>query len=324
VACGCGAGLVEACSLLTDLGGLSDASCTGTACAEAGSDAGLDGDAATTADASDAGPRCDKSKPFGIPALVSELRDQTNGTGEIAARLTSDELTVFFTHVASNGDLRIYEATRSTPTATFSPPQEVTSLHGSGTIDAYATPVGDGLTMYLQSQVDGGSNFGIFQASRPNSTASFSTPQLVGTLDTLGYDGQPYVAPDGVSDLYFARGDAGSGGPLDIYVAKWTGSQFDNAVPVAGAVNTATAQDAPVITSDGLTLYFASNRAGTNDVYVATRTARTLPFGAATAVTELDDSTASDVPNWISPDECVIYMNSDRSTSGLHIYRAVR
>jgi hypothetical protein len=304
---------VCSCSLLTNLGDLS-------------SDGGgvVDGGDASTDVAIDvdAGARCNVASPFGAATPVAELQDPSSA-GEIAARLTSDELDVFYTHIATT-ELRTYSAHRADRNAPFGTPTVVLAVRGTGTTDAYPTVDGAGLTYYVQSDSTGSSAFDIFTASRPTRTASFGGLQLVAAIETPTFDGQPSVASDGTSELFYVHGDAGSGGHLDIWSASFSGGSFSNGKPTSGGVNSPTITNRiPVISPDRLVLYFASNRndAG-EDVWRATRPSPSTAFGSATIVQELSTST-DEQPSWISDDGCVMYLTR-KVTGTQRIHRAVR
>jgi Tol biopolymer transport system component len=198
----------------------------------------------------------------------------------------------------------------------------VTTVRGAGTLDAYPSITADKLNIFIEEQSDAG-DVAIFQAARSNPNAIFSPPTMVSALNTPGYDGQPYVAPD-MSELYFTRG-ATSGGPVSIYSAAWNGLQWGDASLVAGGVNTGAYRSVPVVTADRLTIFFGvrlDDGGGNVDIYQATRPSTSAPFGTAAPVDPLN-SGMNDSPDWISTDQCVIYLHSDRS-GVLHIYRATR
>gem|GEM_PF-5024695 len=57
----------------------------------------------------------------------------------------------------------------------------------------------------------------------------------------------------------------------------------------------------PVVTEDGLTIFFRSNHNGGYDIYTATRATTLDVFGPATLVPNVSASVSSDGPSWISP-----------------------
>ena len=127
--------------------------------------------------------------------------------------------------------------------------------------------------------------------------------------------------------LYFSSDRTGGAGKLDLYRAtRPTNGSFtvDTPGPFT-AVNTADAESDNVFSSDELTLYFASDRAGGKggaDIWKATRTSKSSAFGAPTNVTELN-TTSDDAPSWISDDGCRIYVT--RGSAGSYsIYAATK
>jgi hypothetical protein len=90
-------------------------------------------------------------------------------------------------------------------------------------------------------------------------------------------------------------------------------------------LNDATATDsAPVLSADGLEIFFSTNRAGGNntDIWRATRTSPTGTFGTPTAVSELNTASV-EIPSWVSPDRCRIILSSD-ALGAYDIYMATR
>lgn len=90
-----------------------------------GTDSAVDAADATVIDASV--PRCDPKKPFGAPVLVSGL---STSDDDASARLSADELTVFFARgVAGSGAPDIYAATRASRDAGWGAPELVRGVN---------------------------------------------------------------------------------------------------------------------------------------------------------------------------------------------------
>ena len=106
---------------------------------------------------------------------------------------------------------------------------------------------------------------------------------------------------------------------FDLYRAKNTGSGFGAPASIS-ELDTTMEDVAPVVTPDDLVIYFASSRTdgsakGDNDVWVATRTSTTEPFGTPTNVTELN-TTIADRPSFVTRDRCTMYLSRfDRTQS---------
>jgi hypothetical protein len=115
--------------------------------------------------------------------------------------------------------------------------------------------------------------------------------------------------------VYFATDRNAVTSDYDIYVATRNGNTYSN-VGAATELNS-TAYDAhPRLTADGLTMYFSSMRTtggaqGGADIWTATRTATSQPFGTPTRVAELNTA-QNESPTWISDDGCEIYLQSNR------------
>jgi hypothetical protein len=76
-------------------------------------------DASSSADADAAMPRCDPSVPFTVIAAVNELNANAVGALDNEARLTPDELTVYWTSDRAGGNAKIHTASRASKTSPF-------------------------------------------------------------------------------------------------------------------------------------------------------------------------------------------------------------
>jgi hypothetical protein len=95
--------------------------------------------------------------------------------------------------------------------------------------------------------------------------------------------------------------------PLDSIDALPPSGPFGPAVPLS--INTASVEDDPSLTGDGLELYFNSNRAGGmggNDIWVATRARIDDPWDVPRAIVELN-TTGDDATPDVSRDGLTLY-----------------
>lgn len=96
------------------------------------------------------------------------------------------------------------------------------------------------------------------------------------------------------------------GSPSPQAVEQWTLQG-----PVAG-INTESVESAPHIRDDGLELFFVRGTAGSEDIYVATRSSKTSPWTAPVEVAALNSEALDQNPT-LSADGTVMYISSRRS-----------
>jgi Tol biopolymer transport system component len=183
-------------------------------------------------------------------------------------------------------------------------------------VGASGPTVGPDDTLYYALDDNSSASYpDLFKVSKPY---ELTKAEPLTELNTNDWEFLPYITRDG-SELYFSRRAQstadGSPQPVDLYYASLKGDKFIDPKAVAAVNTPASSERAPVLSSDGLHLYFASDRPGGNgllDIYVAHRARRDDSFGPTEAVAELN-STDAESPGWISPDNCELYFSSDRS-----------
>jgi hypothetical protein len=216
-------------------------------------------------------------------------------------------------------------ATRSSPTSPFGAPVPLTAINATGGATGPSL-TGDGLTMYyaLTTSQDTGD---IYVTHRASLAAAFGPGTPVTGLNSTVQDLDPFITADG-STLYFDS--ARSSTALHLYFAvRQANGSF--ATPQAmTAFNTNMVDGHPVVSRDGLTLYWSSTRTdggaqGLTDIWMASRSSIAGDFGTPVRVPELSSVKGESV-SWISPDNCMVLLQSDRpGGSGLQdIYQAVR
>lgn len=122
----------------------------------------------------------------------------------------------------------------------------------------------------------------------------FGTPTMLTTLSSAEFEGSPRVSDDELT-VYIDAVRAPGAPTFDLYQATRTTvtDSFGALVPIPSTdltINTANDEYAPTVADKGLVLMFERYDFATtnNDLYIATRTSTTLPFGTATAVTALN------------------------------------
>lgn len=268
-------------------------------------------DGGTEADAG--GPSCVPGAPFGAPEPISELNDPVAHDGTL--RLLPDERSGYFWSRRDGGDGDLYFAERSALDAPFS----IRLVQGVDTAMSELDPTisSDGTTLVFRRSNPGNDLFVATQAGAPD---TFSTPTAIATINTADDETQCFMPLDR-DELYFQSPRTGGG---DLYMSKRNGTSFSSPTPVGGIASGSDEGD-PVVTPDGLTIYFRSDRPasiGGYNIYVATRTDVADAFSNVQLVPNVNTE-ADEGPSWISPDDCRLYISSDVAGSN-DIYVATR
>lgn len=256
--------------------------------------------------------RCDPNKPFGTPVAVPELNSPK---GEGAMSVSADERTIYFTSDRNGGVgmSDVYLSTRASATATWSTPTLLAGVNTAGLEQRPTLPT-DELTVYFEtSAASAPGSWQLAAATRTSTSVPFGAWVPVAQLNSTANDTAPFVLPDH-SAIYFLS-DRGAG--HELYRAARTGGNWAPPVLVTGTNLNDTSVDYPAITSDELTLYFSSTRAGgagNRDFWVATRTSTVSGFGTPVNVAALNTN-AYESTHWISGDGCVMYFARDVSTA---------
>jgi Tol biopolymer transport system component len=168
-------------------------------------------------------------------------------------------------------------------------------------------------------------------ASKP-----LGTPLLVSGLNAPGTNSGARFSPDELT-VYFANlraADAGGTGNYQIFTATRSprSAAFGTARAPTG-INSATTSDYdPVITGDGLTLYFGSVRTAADRIYVSTFnpiTANFSPPAVIDSISQAADAGATAAGTldafqpYVLPDNSVLYFGSTRAGSR-DVYRSTR
>jgi len=114
---------------------------------------------------------------------------------------------------------------------------------------------------------------GDIYASIQRDDDSFGPPELVAGLNTTSSESGATVRRDGL-EVIFASNRSGGVGNMDLWMATRdsTNEVWSNVTNLAGLNSTAFDGCRTSLSFDGLTLYFTSERAGSRDLYMATRT----------------------------------------------------
>lgn len=257
-------------------------------------------------------PSCGPTDPF--ISLTSVFADTVRASG---ITFSADKLTAYVAVgylLGSGAGFDIKVATRSTPTSAFGSFSAVTGVPtGANEEDPWLSR--DGLQLYYSTTDTSNGDPDLMRVTRSTPTGTFGSVTSL-SVNQLYIDRDPYFAP-GQTTLFFTREQSNA---VDLYSSTYSGGTFGTPAILAN-VNHATAEDSePVLTRDGLRLYFKSRRVGTShtgfsdgdgDIYLADRASASANFGTPSLVNMLNTS-GIDYPVAISADGCSLFIASNR------------
>jgi len=275
-----------------------------TAAVDGGVPAPLDGgtDAAVK-------PTCAAGTPFGAPVMLPNTNKDESG-----ARYDATHTQMVFTR--TGGAPSVLVTGTSFLDATTTP---FGKIQGSNPM-YYPSLSPDGLTLYYALIYGSNYDSSIFAATRATTSDQFANPVRI-TSSALD-DYEPYV-PQGAPAIYWSRYMPDS---------RWHFMRWPLATAgVLEEVLTSTSSGwmgNPVVSADEKTIYLSldpGTSSSTNmDVYMATRGAANVPFGAPTRVDSLSTSNLDEAPTWISDDQCEIMIERYDTGGKISTYKATR
>jgi hypothetical protein len=146
----------------------------------------------------------------------------------------------------------------------------------------------------------------------------FAPPEVVSELSVPAKTDNPTLTADLLEIFFTSERD---GIPADVFAAERStrSAPFGPARRVE-AVSAAGVETSPAVSADGLTLWFASDRAGGHgdlDIWVATRRTRDAEWSEPANVDALNSS-AKEIPRPLGQHARVMPMASDRDTPGYY------
>jgi CubicO group peptidase (beta-lactamase class C family) len=273
--------------------------------------------------------KCDPTAPFDAPTPA--FTGAMNADG-----LTFSPNGLFAFVSAKNGaTYDIYASTRATLSDPFSTPGLMAAMNFPATADQRApslTP--DGLTLYFHTTANGLPDIVSSTFDGGNGQWSNPTPVAGPWINTSVADQDPFwfAVPGGLPPLMFFASERPDGAHRDLYQTTRVSGLFSEPLKLLN-VNSPFEDYRPVLSPDGLTLFFASNRPGGiagdtgGDVYVATRPDTGSAFNNAVNLATVNTS-GVEFPVNISPDGCTLYYASNElngfQQQNFRLYQAKR
>lgn len=326
-------GALVACNVFTSLDRCaSDGDCApGSTCDDEGKFClakADEGDAEGGADASDSGfdvrpevvvPACDPAAPFHRPTLVQGLEKEA----VFSARFTQGETVAYLSaleRVDGSIEPDLHTSTRDGPGGAFGALFQL-QVSQPGVSEYWPTVTADERFMFFESDRSETSTDAGYVPERSRiwfstKTLSFQPATLQGVFATARnfIEGAPYLDPQGRAIYFMSAGrDADGGGDLDLYesLLQKTGAA-GLPTSLGPTINTDRAENAPVVSADQLTLYFArSDASSVFDIWTASRSSPSAAFGLASIIPALQTQ-YEELPSYVSDDHCRLYFVSNR------------
>ena len=255
---------------------------------------------------------------FGVPTNLTALN---SSAFEDECSISTDGLTIFFEsgRPGGSGSTDIWRSTRPTAASPWGAPVNLSAPVNSAWDDGSPRISPDGLSLYFESFRAGGAGGGdIWVATRPTPTDPFGAPVNLGpAVNSAWEEFGPSITADGLTLLFGAIDRPGGLGGGDIWISTRTNrlSPWEPARNLGAPVNTANYDVFPCLSTDGLLLFFMSDRAnpGTGNAWVAKRATTASPFDPPVRIRAIAEPTVRARPHAISADGTTLYFGSDRS-----------
>ncbi|UCG49146.1 MAG: PD40 domain-containing protein [Phycisphaerales bacterium] len=202
-----------------------------------------------------------------------------------------DGLSLYFSRVRSDEFYygRMYEAWRGQPSGPFTIVRQLDELNKPGThvLCPWVSP--DNLRMYYYTEHDR-EGWKLRVSERPSTSAPWPQGVEISELNVLGSQLQaPKLTPDELTVFFDAYEMPGGQGGYDIWMA--TRPDIDSpfgSVMNLGEINSGAADTHQFVSTDGLELYFVSDRNGSFQIFRATRDSAHNAFGNVEHLSFLD------------------------------------
>jgi Tol biopolymer transport system component len=191
--------------------------------------------------------------------------------------LSADETSLFFTS-GRNGQQDLFVSIRPSKDAAWNEPVVLGNLINDSVADDFSLRLSaDGKALYFASnRMDGAGAADLYVTTRESPRDEWGRATNLGPpLNTAAFEAFPTPSADG-NTLYFNRSTTFDSADSDIWVTSRAsaGVQWTAPQRLAAPVNGPRADFSPSISTDGLSLYFASDRdgnLGAIDIWVSTR-----------------------------------------------------
>ena len=253
---------------------------------------------------------------FGTPANLGSMVNTSSDDTEPA--ISTDGLELYFASYQPGGfgDCDIWVTTRATMDDEWGEPTNLGPLINSSIYEGGPCPSVDGLTLYFANNNDG-----IMVTRRATKSDNWGTPVALGPALNIGTADSafPAISFDGLQ-LYFSEHSLprpGGFGGADLWMSARSAvsDAWDPPLNLGPTVNSSSHDRFPSISTDGLSLFFNSNRPGGHgghDIWFAMRVTEDADWNAPVNLGPMVNTSSHESGPSISADGRTIYFHSGR------------
>jgi len=267
-----------------------------------------------------------KTRPCNLSDPFISLTSVFPSTDADGIAFSADRLTAYVSVGPTNGAGNLHYATRADTNSAFGTVIPLTPLPGLNLAEERGPWLSyDGLRIFFSTTSTPTGDADLFVATRPDTSSDFGAPQMLPTVNYLtDLDKWPSFGPEEEVLYFSSQRPAGQ----DIYSSALVNGVYA-APQIVPVINSSSSDTHPVLSRDGLRIYFRSTRLGIlgdgdGDIYFAQRSSASENFGTPVEVTVLNpasgqpvtvlNTSGNEFPVALSPDECSLFVASNRHT----------
>jgi hypothetical protein len=257
---------------------------------------------------------------FGEPTNLGPLINTPSR--EVSLFISADGLEMYISSERSGGlgYIDMWRSTRENAGNPWEPlvnVQEINSRYN----EAFPCLSTDGLTLYFSDWYNwntagdrpgGVGNHDLWMCTRASRNDPWGTPVNMGAPFNSGsFDISPTISHDGLTFI-FASKRSGGLGDYDLWMSTRPAAESDWAAPVnmGPAVNSSAFDAEPCLSTDGLALFFSSNRPGgmgSYDMWVTTRRSQAAAWSPPVNLGPAINTSSIEGSPCLSPDQKTLY-----------------
>ncbi|HEX8114328.1 MAG TPA: hypothetical protein VF516_41645 [Kofleriaceae bacterium] len=253
-------------------------------------------------------------------STVKEITELSSTGHDLEPWISKDGLRMYFSRdLTPPGHGDIYVTSRDTPTGMFAAPAPVANLNSTGH-EGRAWLTTDELTLALSTAHDGPIDIHMITRAAGQ---MFGTPDnahlaMVNAKGSMRFE--PFLTDD-LLRLYFSA-DSGPGNKWQLWVAARSAPGDDFGTPSLVLNDNGMNYFAAALYQNEQLLVFSSfPMNATADLYYATRSGATGPFGTPVKIPTVNTS-SSEAEAVLGHDGCELYFTSDRNAGRFHLFHA--